>query len=102
MLHQLPEIFITHLCGDAGIAQKAAVNCQSRVQRVQTGSHLHPLRHIDRISVSQVHACLFKNGTAVGESVFHYEILRNLRIDKGGDIGVPAGDNRGHILNPCL
>ena len=110
-LHQPLQIRILHFRRDAGVAQQAAEHGQRRVQRIQTGGHLHPLGPVDRLPVGQIHAGLLQPGPSVGKAVFNDKILRHLSIDKGRDKRIPRRNDGRHVLyaiglqrggNPCV
>ena len=72
------------------------------MQGVQAGGDLHAFGHVDSVAVSHVHTGLLQRRTAIGEAILHHQILRHLRVDKGRDVGVAAGDDGLHALHAGL
>ena len=102
LMNQLVQLFVLHLIGNQIISQNTAINCQSCMQRIQTGSNLHAFYLIYSVAICHINACFFQSRTAIGEFVLDNQVLGTFCVYKRSDIGFLGGNNRSHTLNPCL
>ena len=102
LLDEAAQVLISHLGGDEGVAQHAAVDGHGGVQGVEAGADLHLLDLIDGLAVAVEDTAQLQRRTAIGVVILDAEVLGLLSVDEGSGEGVLLGDDGVVVLKTVV